>query len=43
MGLTRKQAEDSMRFSLGRRSSDADVDRLLDVLPGVVEHARAAL
>jgi cysteine desulfurase len=43
MGLTRKQAEDSMRFSLGRRSSDADVDRLLEVLPGVVEHARAAL
>jgi cysteine desulfurase len=43
MGLSRKQAEDSMRFSLGRRSSDADVDRLLEVLPAVVGHTRAAL
>jgi cysteine desulfurase len=42
MGLTRRQAEDSMRFSLGRASTDEDVENFLDVIPGVVEKARAA-
>jgi cysteine desulfurase len=42
MGLSRRQAEDSMRFSLGRESSESDVDALLEVLPGVIEHARSA-
>jgi cysteine desulfurase len=41
MGLSRREAEDSMRFSLGRFSSDADVDRCLEVLPGVVGRIRA--
>lgn len=41
MGLTRRQAEDSMRFSLGRLSTDADVDALLDALPPIVERLRA--
>jgi cysteine desulfurase len=42
MGLSRRQAEDSMRFSLGRDSSESDVDALLEVLPGVIERARSA-
>lgn len=41
MGMSRRQAEDSMRFSLGRGSTDADVDRLLEVLPDVVERVRS--
>jgi cysteine desulfurase len=41
MGLSPREAEDSMRFSLGLFSSDADVDRCLEVLPGLVERIRA--
>lgn len=40
MGLSRRQAEDSMRFSLGRATTDTDIDRFLDVIPGVVEKVR---
>jgi len=42
MGLSRRQAEDSMRFSLGRLNTGEDVDSFLEVIPGVVEQARAA-
>ena len=42
MGLSRRQAEDSMRFSLGRLNTDEDVGHFFEVIPGVVEHARAA-
>lgn len=41
MGCDR-QAGESLRFSLGHDSSDADVRRLLDVLPETVTRARAA-
>jgi cysteine desulfurase len=41
MGLTRKQAEESLRLSLGRFSSPSDVDHCLDVLPGIVERTRS--
>ena len=41
IGLTREQARSSGRFSLGRSTSLEDVDYVLDVLPGVVEHLRA--
>jgi len=41
MGLSRREAEDSMRFSLGRFSTEGDVDRLLEVLPGVVARIRS--
>jgi len=40
IGVPRKLAIGSLRFSLGRASSDADVDALLDVFPNVVERAR---
>ncbi|MBO0811607.1 MAG: cysteine desulfurase, partial [Microlunatus sp.] len=42
MGRTTRQARSSLRFSLGHTSTEADVDRLLAVLPGAVELARRA-
>ncbi|MDH3197353.1 MAG: cysteine desulfurase [Candidatus Krumholzibacteria bacterium] len=41
MALTRRQAEDSMRVSLGRLSGAEDVNALLEVLPALVERIRA--
>ncbi|MDQ3878554.1 MAG: aminotransferase class V-fold PLP-dependent enzyme, partial [Actinomycetota bacterium] len=40
IGTARELAKGSLRFSLGRESSDEDVDAVLDVLPRVVERAR---
>jgi len=40
MGLSRRQAEDSMRFSLGRGSSPEDVDNFLSVIPDIVADIR---
>ena len=40
MGLSRAGAESSIRFSLGRFSLARDVDRCLEVLPGVIERLR---
>ncbi|OUZ11325.1 cysteine desulfurase NifS [Aeromicrobium sp. PE09-221] len=42
MGFDEAAARGSLRFSLGHTSTDADVDRLLEVLPGAHERARAA-
>ncbi|WP_054814523.1 cysteine desulfurase family protein [Nocardia arizonensis] len=42
MGVQPWQARGSLRFSLGHTSTLADVDALTDVLPQVVERARAA-
>lgn len=42
MGVEAWQARGSLRFSLGHTSTPADVAALLDVLPQVVERARAA-
>ena len=36
-------AHGAVRFSLSRYSTDTDVDRLLEVLPGVVEKLRAVM
>ena len=41
MGRSRREAEDSMRFSLGRLSTGPDVDRCLEVLPQAVERVRS--
>ena len=41
MGVPPELARGSLRISLGRESSEADVERLLEVLPGVVERMRA--
>ena len=41
MGVPDDLARGSLRFTLGRDNTDADVDRLLEVLPGIVERMRA--
>jgi cysteine desulfurase len=41
LGLRPEQARASLRFSLGKLTTEAQVDRLLEVLPGVVAHLRA--
>jgi cysteine desulfurase len=35
-------AKSAIRFSLGRDTSEQDIERVLDVLPKVVERVRAA-
>ena len=42
MGASEELARGSLRFSLGRTSTEADVDALLEALPAVVTRARAA-
>jgi len=42
MGVQKKLALGSLRFSLGRASSDDDVDAVLAVLPDIVKQARRA-
>jgi len=41
MGVPANVAQGSIRFGLGRSTTAADVDRVLDVLPGIVERLRA--
>jgi len=41
MGMPAELARGSLRFTLGRDSTDADVDRLLEVLPNIVQRLRA--
>jgi cysteine desulfurase len=40
MGVPANLAQGSVRFGLGRSTREADVERLLDVLPGIVERLR---
>lgn len=42
LGLSEHEARGALRFSFGATSTSADVRHVLDVLPGVVERARAA-
>jgi cysteine desulfurase len=42
LGADEAAARSSLRFSLGHTSTSADVDALVEVLPGVVERARRA-
>jgi cysteine desulfurase len=42
MGLPEKRARAAIRFSLGRFTTDAEVDHALSVLPGLVEKLRKA-
>ena len=41
LGLSPEQAHGSLRFSLGRENTEADVERVLEVLPGIVAKLRA--
>jgi cysteine desulfurase len=40
-GLSHDDARSSLRFSLGRASTAADVDRAIEIIPSVVERIRA--
>jgi cysteine desulfurase len=40
-GLSQEDARSSLRFSLGRHTSAAEIDRAISVIPGVVERLRA--
>jgi cysteine desulfurase len=42
MGLSKEQASSSIRFSFGRFNEESDVDRVLEVLPGIVDRIRQA-
>jgi cysteine desulfurase len=41
LGLPAEQAHGSLRFTLGRENTEADVQRVLEVLPGIVGRLRA--
>jgi cysteine desulfurase len=41
LGLSPEQAHGSLRFTLGRENSEADIERVLEVLPGIVTKLRA--
>lgn len=40
LGLPESDARGSLRLTTGTRTTDADIDRLMDVLPGIVERVR---
>jgi cysteine desulfurase len=40
MGLSHEDAHGSLRISLGKYNNDEDVDRLIEVLPGIVQSLR---
>jgi cysteine desulfurase len=40
MGYPEDEARGSLRLSLGRTTSDAEIDEALDIVPRVVEEAR---
>ena len=42
LGRTEDQAMSALRFSIGSQTTLSDIDRLIEVLPGVVEKARSA-
>jgi cysteine desulfurase len=41
LGLSPEQAHGSLRFTLGRENMEADIERVLEVLPGIVAKLRA--
>jgi len=41
LGLPAEQAHGSLRFTLGRENTEADIERVLEVLPGIVAKLRA--
>jgi cysteine desulfurase len=43
MGVDAKVAHGAIRFSLSRYTTDAEIDRALQVLPGVIKRLRAVL
>ncbi len=41
LGLSHEQAHSSLRFSLGKWTTEEEIERVLDVLPGIVNKLRA--
>jgi len=41
MGLSHEQARGSLRFSLGKWTTEEEIERVLDVLPRIVAKLRA--
>jgi len=41
MGVSRDEARASLRFSLGRTTTEADIDRALEIIPRIVSKLRA--
>jgi cysteine desulfurase len=41
LGLSPEQAHGSLRFTLGRENTETDIERVLQVLPGIVARLRA--
>jgi len=41
LGLPPEQAHGSLRFTLGQENTEADIERVLEVLPGIVARLRA--
>ncbi|MFC1571892.1 cysteine desulfurase NifS, partial [Candidatus Margulisiibacteriota bacterium] len=41
LGLSHEQAHGSVRFTLGRLTTEGDIDRVLAVFPGIVEKLRS--
>ncbi len=41
MGLSHEQAHGSLRFTLGKWTTDEEIERVLEVLPGIVNRLRA--
>ena len=41
MGVTRDEARASLRFSLGRTTTEADIDRALEIIPLIIAKLRA--
>jgi cysteine desulfurase len=42
MGISLEQAASTLRLTAGHTTTDADIERVLDVLPAIVERSRAA-
>jgi cysteine desulfurase len=41
MGFPSHRTQNSLRFSLGAANTDADIDRVIAVMPGIVEKLRS--
>ena len=41
MGVTRDEARASLRFSLGRTTTESDIDRALEIIPRIISKLRA--
>lgn len=41
MGVSAQTSQGSIRFSLGKDNSDSDIDRIIEVLPGIIKRLRS--